>query len=393
MAAHAATTSYGIWSDSVVPKNPADQDTSKLNVGVKFSSNVDGYVNAVQFYRSSANAGPHTGQLWTAQGTLLSQVSFPSTTATGWLTANFSSPVKLAAGKSYIASYIAPRGRYAHDTGVLSPTKPAVNGALKATQGVYTYGSGVPSQTRRSSNYYVDVVFTPGSDPTPTPTQTPTPTPSGTAPGLQCAAPNVITEGGGGTYGAGYYIHNNNWSDTYGGSHVIQACAEDDWVVDVNVPAHSDMAVEAYPNVHMDYNNVPVSNIASADFGALAPDCVGCVYNVAFDIWIGSGLTNELMIWTQNHGQRPAGTRLADQVIGGHNYQVWHNAGYTAYVADPALPAGNMPLALFFQDMQARGWALSSATTWQVGYGVETVTTGGVNQRFDFTDFSVNTTP
>jgi hypothetical protein len=47
-----------------------------------------------------------------------------------------------------------------------------------------------------------------------------------------------------------------------------------------------------------------------------------------------------------------------------------------------------MPLASFFDDMASRGWA-PKATTWQVDYGVEVVSTGNTKQRFSFNDFSI----
>ncbi|MDN5763581.1 MAG: DUF4082 domain-containing protein, partial [Microlunatus sp.] len=63
-------------------------------------------------------------------------------------------------GVAYTASYHAPVGRYAGDVGTLSAEQPKRTRALTATQGVYTYKSGMPKSVWRDSNYYVDVVFT-----------------------------------------------------------------------------------------------------------------------------------------------------------------------------------------------------------------------------------------
>ena len=78
----------------------------------------------------------------------------------------------------------------------------------------------------------------------------------------------------------------------------------------MNVPNHDDNAVEAYMNVHKDYDDEPLANIDSATFAAQGPHCDGCIWNIAFDIWLGEGLTHELMIWTENWGQRPAGSEI-----------------------------------------------------------------------------------
>lgn len=161
--------------------------------------------------------------------------------------------------------------------------------------------------------------------------------------------------------------------------------------MDVNVPNHADNAVEAYPNVHKDYDDASVTPIVAADFAGVGPKCAGCIYNVAFDIWIGSGFTHELMIWTENWGQRPAGNQIATVTIGGHSYQVWRSGsgdgGILTYVSTPEQLSGTMPLALFFADARTRGWTVN--TTWQVDFGVETVDTNGTTQRFRFTDFEI----
>jgi len=237
-------------------------------------------------------------------------------------------------------------------------------------------------------------VTAPGPTTTVTQTVTPTPTPTPTPTG--CANPTTITEGEASSFfepdGSEYLIHNNNWNDNYGGSHVITACNYDDWTLTANVPNHSDLAVEAYPNVHRDYNNVALSSITSARFAGVGPKCAGCIYNTAFDIWIGQGLTHELMIWTENWGQRPAGNQVGTVTIGGHNYEVWRSGsgdgGIFTYVSTPEQLSGSMPLGLFFADVQARGW--TPTTTWQVDFGVETVDTNGTSQTFRFTDFYIN---
>jgi hypothetical protein len=207
----------------------------------------------------------------------------------------------------------------------------------------------------------------PSPSPTvPSPTAT-SPTPSQSPTGAACTASagTVITEGAGSSFadhdGSGEcFVHNNNWNDSYGGSHVITACDYDNWFATVNIGNHADNGVDAYPNVHRDYNDVPLANIRSADFAGHGPNCAGCIYNVAFDIWIGSGLTHELMIWTENWGQRPAGNQVDTVTIGGHDYQAWRNSsgdgGITTYVSVPEQLSGRMPLSLFFADARARGW-------------------------------------
>ena len=41
-------------------------DTAGIELGAKFTSDVDGWVTGVRFYKGAANTGTHTGSLWTA---------------------------------------------------------------------------------------------------------------------------------------------------------------------------------------------------------------------------------------------------------------------------------------------------------------------------------------
>jgi len=138
---------------------------------MRFRSDVAGQVTGVRFYKGSGNTGTHIGHLWSTTGTNLGTVTFTGETATGWQTATFATPVTIAANTTYIVSYYAPVGRYAGDTGYFAASG-VDNGPLHALRdgadganGLYRYGTGggFPTGTWQSSNYWVDVVFTPAS--------------------------------------------------------------------------------------------------------------------------------------------------------------------------------------------------------------------------------------
>jgi acyl-CoA thioesterase len=40
-------------------------------VGVKFLSDVAGFITGIRFYKGATNTGTHVGHLWSADGTLL----------------------------------------------------------------------------------------------------------------------------------------------------------------------------------------------------------------------------------------------------------------------------------------------------------------------------------
>ena len=57
-----------LWSSSATPQNPADPDSSAVEVGVKFTADVAGSITGIRFYKDSTNTGTHVGNLWTADG-------------------------------------------------------------------------------------------------------------------------------------------------------------------------------------------------------------------------------------------------------------------------------------------------------------------------------------
>ena len=152
--AAAATCPCSIFSATQTPANPSENDTDAVELGMKFRADTDGAISAIRFYKGTGNGGIHTGSLWDSAGARLSTVTFAGETATGWQQANLPSPVAVTAGTTYVASYYAPMGRYAADTGYFANAA-VVNSPLTALQngtdggnGVYRYGAGrrIPQQ-------------------------------------------------------------------------------------------------------------------------------------------------------------------------------------------------------------------------------------------------------
>src|SRR5207253_1747047 len=113
------------------------------------------------------------GNLWTTSGTLLATATFTNESASGWQIVTFATPIAVTANTLYVASYYAPLGHYVATSAYFASTgqdtamlhAPA-SGTLG--NGVYRYGaSGFPTGTYNAANYWVDVVFTTGSNGTP----------------------------------------------------------------------------------------------------------------------------------------------------------------------------------------------------------------------------------
>jgi YVTN family beta-propeller protein len=205
-AAGAAPSGPGvtIWPASTVPANPSWADAGSVNLGVKFTADTAGFVNGIRFYKGAANTGTHIGALWSSTGTLLAQATFTNETATGWQQVNFATPVAITANTTYVASYLAPNGGYALDqdyfasTGFDNPPLRALSNAVGAGNGVYRYGAGnlFPNSSFRSSNYWVDVVFTTtaGADTTPPTVSTTAPAAGATGVGTNAVISATFSE-------------------------------------------------------------------------------------------------------------------------------------------------------------------------------------------------------
>ncbi len=163
-------TTSSLFSPSATPGTITEADPSAVDLGVKFQASTSGTIVGIRFYKGPQNTGTHIGDLWSSSGTLLASATFSNETASGWQQVNFSSPVSITAGTTYIASYEAPVGEYSADLSYFANA--VTNGPLTAPStassggnGVYTYGSGnpFPNSTFNATNYWVDVVFVPSA--------------------------------------------------------------------------------------------------------------------------------------------------------------------------------------------------------------------------------------
>lgn len=149
-----------------VPKLPAADDPYGVELGVRFVPLADGFVTGVRFYKGTGNTGTHVGSLWSSSGERLGQATFTNESATGWQSVTFQTPVAVAAGQPYVASYTSPNGRYALESWAFS-ARPVETAALMVDGGYGAPAGGVfaapgqfPAQSHQNANYYVDVSFT-----------------------------------------------------------------------------------------------------------------------------------------------------------------------------------------------------------------------------------------
>ncbi|SDS49851.1 DUF4082 domain-containing protein [Microlunatus soli] len=167
-----ATGSYptSIWDSAARPAVIADDDTSAVELGVRFRSDIDGSITALRYYKAPGSPGGHIGHLWSATGELLSTVAFGTETLGGWQQATLSTAVEITADTVYTVSYYCPNGVYGAtsgaflgggiDRGVLHALANSDGG-----NGVFQYGvSSFPSSTAGGANYLADIVFVAAPD-------------------------------------------------------------------------------------------------------------------------------------------------------------------------------------------------------------------------------------
>jgi hypothetical protein len=156
-------TVYSLFSTSMVPGTVTVNDPQPVDLGVKFSAARSGQIVGMRFYKGPQNTGTHTAELWSPTGSILASATFDNESASGWQTVFFTNAVTITANTTYLASYQGG-GDYSADGNFFASDY--TNGPLTAPSsasaggnGVYSYGSGFPSNTYNATNYWVDVLF------------------------------------------------------------------------------------------------------------------------------------------------------------------------------------------------------------------------------------------
>lgn len=165
VVADPSSTTYTLLG-AETPAVSSVNDGTTVQLGMTFSSSVDGRITALRFFKATGDSGTHTGVLWSSTGQRLATVEFQNETASGWQRAILSNPVAVTAGSSYTVSYVSSQGRYVTTGDYFSTAK--VSGPLTAASGVngvyrYDDGATMPTASFHSSNYFVDVEFMTGT--------------------------------------------------------------------------------------------------------------------------------------------------------------------------------------------------------------------------------------
>jgi len=157
LATPATVNDEMLFSSNSAPSSSVSTSTDPVTVGVQFTSDVEGEVQGVRFYRAEELGEGATIGVWDDEENLLGSGTVADTDGTGWIIALFQEPVTVQADTTYTVGYYSPGGQYSYTAqGLYTPIS---NGNLTAPAegGVYHTGTGMvlPASTSSASNYWV----------------------------------------------------------------------------------------------------------------------------------------------------------------------------------------------------------------------------------------------
>jgi hypothetical protein len=175
-SAASGSSGAGLWSETYTPVSTdcgvfsrdannvcyAD-DPGSVELGVKFTSSKAIRIAGVRLYRVDPTA--QSGSLWSSDGTLLATGTLSTAPTHAWQDLTFSSPISIAPGTTYVASYYSPNALYGFQYNYFTDSSYTV-GPITAKQsvegdrnGVYCYlgeSCGLfPTNSYRDLNYWV----------------------------------------------------------------------------------------------------------------------------------------------------------------------------------------------------------------------------------------------
>ena len=213
---------------------------------------------------------------------------------------------------------------------------------------------------------------------------------------------------------ASTYVGNDVWNQIPGWQQTLTATDPGNWGVSANMPA-GNTAVVSYPSISAQYGQVtdhptPLSDYASiySSFAETMNATPQTSAWAAYDIWLGpSGCdpsktscpNNEVMIQHDFAGNGSC-TTVATATFGGSGgvpVQTWHLCQYGSELiwklgqADPAASeqSGSVDVLAMLNWLVAHGYMGTDTGLWNISYGWEICSTGGVPENFRVSGFTL----
>jgi Glycosyl hydrolase family 12 len=218
---------------------------------------------------------------------------------------------------------------------------------------------------------------------------------SGTSAAAASSAARVCTARNGSACTFGHWIvYNNTWGPTPG-KYVIHARSQSNWSVTADQNGGGGCggcAVEAYESAQWDYNsNARYSSIKylSSSFSETMPTGSlrknGVDAEATFDMFINGSDTDEVMVWVDNQGQTPAGSRHGVVVIHGQKFALYVSGGTKSFVLSKNETKGTIDYLAILRWLHDHRMLAASDVLKQFNFGWEVCDTGGVSRTFTVT--------
>lgn len=224
-----------------------------------------------------------------------------------------------------------------------------------------------------------------------------------------CAHPTVIPmnpdNAQSGIAKGNYFVTNDTWNAArYGDlAQALYVCNYNNWYAIAAMNNDTgDGAAKTSPNVQETWYPAPTTlsrwESITSDFSDVPPG-TGSNYGIwefEYDIWL-NGLADssstEVMIWSYNNGQTPAGSLVGRFADASQSYRVYYSPPpyqYVAFVDQSNHLSGEVDLLDFFSYVISRGWIPNSSTLYQISHGVELVSTNSKPEKFAINSFAIN---
>lgn len=191
------------------------------------------------------------------------------------------------------------------------------------------------------------------------------------------------------------YVRNNVWNPVGGWHQKLTSHSPGNWSVAARMPA-GNTAVVSYPDVQQLYTRTNDTPRPVSSFKRIVPRFTvhgpgsghGNDYEWAFDIWTAH---QEIMIWTDVHGQVPSGNRKGGVTIMGTRYRLWADSDKStvSLVLARNRASGKIHLLGDLRWLMAHHYMPANSGIDIIEFGAEICSTGGVTRSFSVTRYGI----
>src|SRR5712691_2289428 len=187
-------------------------------------------------------------------------------------------------------------------------------------------------------------------------------------------------------------VYNNEWNTSEAGPQTIWAFSYHHWGVESTQA--STTSVKTYPSVQKNYNDAKYTSLRSlrSTFAESMPSAARLDAEAAYDLWLDN-YKIEVMMWFDNHGQRPAGRVVATVHFYGQKFALWKSGSdmYSFKLVGHRETSGMAHLFSGLRWLVNHGYLSSSVTLTQVNFGWEIASTNGRPMDFTLSRYSLST--